>query len=170
MRALLGRFSRQYSSVPFLAMKKLQIGEHWSRIYILDGLDESDVWLEDVKPLLDHLPKNVLDIWSYGFTEMLNNAIEHSGGMGVEIHVRNDGDGFRVIIIDNGEGLFRKIARELKINAQDTNWLKLELAKGKLTTSKESHSGEGIFFASKAFDMFLIQSNKMIFSKLSKIF
>ena len=31
-----------------------------------------------MRPLLENLPKNVLDIWSYVFAEIMNNAIEHS--------------------------------------------------------------------------------------------
>ena len=35
--------------------------------------------------------------------------------------------------------------------------------KGKLTTSPETHTGEGIFFTSKVFDSFLIRSYALIY-------
>jgi len=40
----------------------------------------------------------------------------------------------------------------------------LELAKGKLTTDPEQHSGEGIFFTSRMFDRFIILSKGLYFS------
>ena len=40
----------------------------------------------------------------------------------------------------------------------------LELAKGKLTTDPSKHTGEGIFFTSRAFDEFIIGSRGLIFS------
>lgn len=40
----------------------------------------------------------------------------------------------------------------------------LELSKGKLTTDPDKHSGQGIFFTSRAFDVFLISSGDLFFS------
>ncbi len=39
--------------------------------------DEFRIWQQWLAPKLD-LPANVLSICQYGFTEMLNNAIDHS--------------------------------------------------------------------------------------------
>src|SRR6476660_4691611 len=39
---------------------------------------ESDVWESDVLPQISNLPDNALDIWRYCFTEMFNNAVDHS--------------------------------------------------------------------------------------------
>jgi hypothetical protein len=44
----------------------------------------------------------------------------------------------------------------------------LELAKGKRTTDKTRHSGQGIFFTSKVFDDFLIISGGIIFGSTPK--
>jgi hypothetical protein len=41
----------------------------------------------------------------------------------------------------------------------------IELAKGKLTTDPERHTGEGIFFTSRAFDEFSISSRGILFSR-----
>jgi hypothetical protein len=61
----------------------------WEHIYTLAPmLDEFEVWRRDVAPLSAPLPDNVMDIWSYGFTEMLNNAIDHSSGQNVSIQWR----------------------------------------------------------------------------------
>ena len=44
------------------------------------GLAEDIVWTQDIRPVLGDLPDNVLRLWQHGFTEMFNNAIDHSGG------------------------------------------------------------------------------------------
>lgn len=68
----------------------------------------------------------------------------------------------RINLIDDGEGIFRKIARELQLD--DERHAVLELAKGKLTTDPENHTGEGIFFTSRLFDEFNILSREVFFS------
>jgi len=56
----------------------------WQKSYRLAGHNsvqsEYDVWEADILPQLSDLPDNALDIWRYCFTEMFNNAIDHSGG------------------------------------------------------------------------------------------
>jgi predicted DNA-binding protein YlxM (UPF0122 family) len=50
----------------------------WAKKFDLTNkLEEDFVWDSDIKPFMVDLPKNVKDIWIYGFTEMLNNAIDH---------------------------------------------------------------------------------------------
>ena len=41
-------------------------------------LGEDKVFRADIRPLLEDLEKNVFSAWQYAFTEMMNNAIEHS--------------------------------------------------------------------------------------------
>ena len=135
----------------------------WEKTYQLDGhLEEDAVWRKDIRGLLGDLPKNVLAIWQYGFTEMLNNAIDHSTGNSVEIQVHKSADSIEMIIYDDGEGIFRKIQRELRLD--DEHHAVLEIAKGKLTTDPDRHSGEGIFFSSRVFDEFIISSRGLMFS------
>lgn len=135
----------------------------WSRIYPLDGtLAEDTVWRTDVSPQLGSLPDNVMAIWQYGFTEMLNNAIDHSSGHNVNVHVKKTATTTEVIVYDDGEGIFRKIQREL--NLTDERHAVLELSKGKLTTDPANHTGEGIFFSSRMFDNFAILSGNVYFS------
>lgn len=135
----------------------------WRKIYSLDtSLEEDIVWDSDIKPLLYDLPDNVKDIWIYGFTEMLNNAIDHSSGTKVSIQVKRTSLSTEIMIDDDGEGIFRKIQRSLKLH--DERHAVLELAKGKLTTDPDRHSGEGIFFTSRMFDQFAILSGNVYFS------
>ena len=58
----------------------------WQRDYsVAPGLAEDVTWRMDIAPLLSTLPENVLSIWHYGFTEMFNNVIDHSGATQVSI-------------------------------------------------------------------------------------
>ncbi|MDR2642111.1 MAG: hypothetical protein LBC74_04890 [Planctomycetaceae bacterium] len=46
------------------------------REYCLDGtLKEDNIGRNDIRPYLGTLPKNVLDIWAYSVSEMINNAL-----------------------------------------------------------------------------------------------
>ncbi len=135
----------------------------WEHIYALDGkLEEDVVWRNDIAPLLGELPNNAMDIWHYGFTEILNNAIDHSSGQQVLVQVKKTASNSEIVIHDNGEGIFKKIQREL--NLYDERHSVLELAKGKLTTDPDNHTGEGIFFCSRMFDDFRILSGNVYFS------
>ncbi len=146
--------SRQYT---------LQELVKWGHTYRIDGtISESNIWNTEISKYLDGLPENIVDIWQYGFTEILNNAIDHSTGTEVYIQVIKTATTIEIMIYDNGEGIFKKIQRVLGLH--DERHSVLELAKGKLTTDPDNHSGEGIFFSSRMFDKFDICSGKVFFS------
>ncbi len=128
----------------------------------LNDLEEDMVWREFVKPNLGALPDNVIDIWSYGFTEMLNNSIDHSQGEYAMVAVEKNPAFSQVAITDNGEGIFRRIQRLMGLH--DERHAVLELSKGKLTTDPANHTGEGIFFSSRMFDEYAILSGGVYFS------
>lgn len=135
----------------------------WEHIYPLnDNLAEDTVWRGDISEFINDLPDNVIDIWHYGFTEILNNAIDHSSGTQVHIQVTKTATTTEIVIYDDGEGIFKKIQRELSLS--DERHSVLELAKGKLTTDPDNHTGEGIFFSSRMFDDFAILSGSVYFS------
>jgi len=135
----------------------------WEHIYALDGaLAEDRVWRTDISEFVGDLPDNVIDIWHYGFTEILNNAIDHSSGNQVHIQVTKTATTTEIVVYDNGEGIFKKIQREFGL--LDERHSVLELAKGKLTTDPDNHTGEGIFFSSRMFDDFAILSGNVYFS------
>lgn len=128
----------------------------------LKGLRESDVYMREFGFVFSGLPRELEDICHYGFTEILNNAIDHSCGELVDISVERNLDSIRIEITDDGEGIFIHIARIMKLS--DPRESILELSKGKLTTDPENHSGQGIFFTSRAFDKFFIFSGALVFS------
>jgi anti-sigma regulatory factor (Ser/Thr protein kinase)/biotin operon repressor len=135
----------------------------WMQKYQLaNKLEEDVVWDSDIKSLMVDLPDNVKDIWIYGFTEMLNNAIDHSSGTTVTVQLEKTAVDTQIIIHDDGEGIFKKIQRALQLH--DERHAVLELAKGKLTTDPDRHSGQGIFFTSRMFDEFAILSGSVYFS------
>lgn len=128
---------------------------------ISDGLSESEIWRRDIE---EYMPQkdNVRHIWEYGFTEMFNNAIDHSGGTTILVKILFNSIKTSMYVVDNGIGVFRKIKN--KFNLSSEREAILELAKGKLTTNAAEHTGEGIFFTSRAFDVFFIESHGIFFS------
>lgn len=127
----------------------------------LCGLEEDGVWWQDVAPLLDGLPANVAGICQYGLTEVVNNAIDHSGGAHLRVGVDRTRERVMLTVSDDGIGIFRKITRAL--NLPDARLALLELSKGKLTTDPRRHTGKRVFFASRVFDGFRIASGGLVF-------
>lgn len=132
-----------------------------ARLYALQGLEEHVVWERDFKPYFSLSP-NVQSIISHGFTEMLNNAIDHSAGQSVFVWSSQDENLFFLVISDDGVGIFAKIAAALQL--PDMRLALFELSKGKLTTDPSKHTGEGVFFTSRMFDTFEISANGLQFN------
>lgn len=109
-----------------------------------------------------------LEIARYAFTEMLNNAIDHSRSEKCQIEVIIDEFNFTFRIRDYGIGLYFSICD--KFNLPDENSAVGELIKGKTTTMRERHSGEGIFFTSKVADTTYFRSHrvKLLFDNQKK--
>lgn len=122
----------------------------------LKGLEEDRLWREKVATSLGDLPVNVQQILHHSFTEMVNNAVSHSGGTWVEIGINRTAVSTIIRIADDGVGVFAKVAQEFEL--EDEQHAALELSKGKLTTDPDRHSGEGIFFTSRMCDVFRLNS------------
>lgn len=123
-----------------------------------NNLKEHEV-LDQIKkssPFLSGLKENVDSVFNYAFSEMLNNAIEHSRSKSIEVSVESNKDILSFIVRDFGIGVFRSVMekRNLKSELEAIQ----DLLKGKLTTQPQSHSGEGIFFTSKVADVFILES------------
>lgn len=124
------------------------------------GLDESVVYEQiAVNLTLSQLPDSVESIVHYAFTEVLNNAIDHSMSERCTVEVRLDATKLTFAIRDTGIGVFRSIAE--KFDLQNEHDAMIELVKGKTTTQPHAHSGEGIFFVSKAADRFSLRSHRL---------
>jgi STAS-like domain of unknown function (DUF4325)/Histidine kinase-like ATPase domain len=101
-------------------------------------------------------------LWQHGFTEMFNNAVDHSEGTRIHVRVRRTAATLEMTISDDGVGIFRKI--QDRMHLLDERHAILELSKGKLTTDPTRHTGEGIFFTSRMFDSFDILAGGVSFS------
>lgn len=128
---------------------------------ISPDLAEDAVWNRHFSKRLSSLPRNVLDICYHGFTEMLNNAKDHSEGTGAMISLTLTAAAIEMVVHDDGVGIFRKIKDGLRLD--DERHAILELAKGKVTTDPQHHTGEGIFFTSRMFDKFSILAGGLFF-------
>lgn len=123
---------------------------------------EDEIWRDLVFPRLGPLPENLREICQYGLGEVTANALEHSGGKGILLGLERTGARLRVLLRDDGVGIFRKLARHLDLS--DERHVLLELAKGGLSSEPEKHPGQGLFFTSRAFDRFALEANGLRFA------
>lgn len=144
--------------------KYMLVENHLAFFYTNDNLEEDVVFNRDIRPILNaqNLPDNVMNIWYYAFTEMFNNAIEHSNAKNIRCSVFISHSEITILITDDGVGIFDKIKNYYNYNSLDDAIL--ELFKGKLTTDSANHSGEGIFFTSRLMDNFAAISKQKYFS------
>jgi anti-sigma regulatory factor (Ser/Thr protein kinase)/DNA-binding transcriptional ArsR family regulator len=142
--------NRRYTLKTEVTIKYLPLATHG---------DEDLVWRTYADRPLNGLPENVSIICYHGFTEMFNNAIDHSEGSTATIVIERNARKVTVRIGDNGIGIFEKIRS--RFGLEDQRQAILELSKGKLTTDPKRHTGEGIYFTSRMFDEFSILSGKL---------
>ncbi len=139
--------------------KTLEKNSSFQKKILLKNANEDRIY-KDIELFLQ-LPKrlkpNVEGILHYAFTEMLNNAIDHSESKQAKISLDIFQHQTRFTIDDTGIGLFRNI--ETKKNLQNEMEAIQDLIKGKQTTQPEKHSGQGIFFTSKIGSLLEIQSH-----------
>jgi hypothetical protein len=96
---------------------------------------------------------------TYAFTELVNNVVDHSGASEVSFEIRRQASTIILEVIDRGIGIFEHIRQRLGL-ASEIEALQ-ELSKGKTTTMPDRHTGEGIFFTSKAVHFFEIRSGAL---------
>jgi biotin operon repressor len=135
--------------------------KHAARSLSLRKADESRAYEElDARlNLRRSLRPNVAAIVHYAFTEMLNNAIEHSHAATATYDVRVDAGLVHFMIQDRGIGAFSSIADKLSL--PDEHAALTELIKGRTTTMPEAHSGEGLFFTARVADRFVLRSHRI---------
>lgn len=142
---------------------KLRYHRVFEKNYSLKGLEEHVAWAADLLPVLQkYAGQESLRMWEYGVTEMINNAIDHSEGESIRIRCSVSAIDSLCSIQDDGEGIFRRITRLCGL--VDERQAILELSKGKLTTDPSRHTGEGLFFTSRAMDWFLLESYGLFFN------
>ena len=155
----LGSTKKAFFVTPEYAKKHTEIfPTRYVKSFKNEGLEEHKIFsqITDAFPLLKNLPENIRSIFTFSLSEILNNAIEHSKSVrvGVEVSVQNGVLSF--IVRDSGVGIFRKVMKERGLGSEME--AVQDILKGKTTTMPKSHSGEGIFFTSKAGDVFALNS------------
>ncbi|MFH1460731.1 MAG: DUF4325 domain-containing protein [Candidatus Omnitrophota bacterium] len=151
------------------AIKKAkQLQKKVVRVLKNENLFEHEVLksIKNTSEILENLKNNILSIVDYSFTEMLNNAIDHSESEQIKVIMEKDAEGICFSVIDKGIGIFENIQK--KHNLKNHMEAIENLLKGKQTTAPKAHSGEGIFFTSKAADTFSIKSaeKKIVFNNI----
>jgi anti-sigma regulatory factor (Ser/Thr protein kinase) len=130
----------------------------WHRELPLFGLDETAVW-EATKRALKLDDNRAVRIAGHAFTEMLNNAIEHSEGETAAISWWISPTQLCFEIADDGVGVYEKVRATFGLDsAEDAVG---EVSKGKRTSAADRHTGEGIFFTSKMVDIFKLSSSSL---------
>lgn len=132
------------------------------RRYPLAGLDEHTPWVRDFAPCF-LLPAELARIAQHAFTELVNNAIEHSGGTQVVVSMRQTASHLQLLVSDDGCGLFERIGQSFGLG--DPALAALELAKGKLSSQPERHSGRGLFFTARLADVLDLHANRHAFQR-----
>jgi hypothetical protein len=130
------------------------------RRYPIQGLEEDHVWREvtGALPAIDRGEPNVRSILTYAFTEMLNNAIDHSQGDEARVMAWTRGP-LVFEVHDDGVGVYRHLRERLGL--EDDFAALQQLVKGRETTAPDRHTGEGIFFTSRAVDRFELDANRL---------
>jgi anti-sigma regulatory factor (Ser/Thr protein kinase) len=140
---------------PLTATRKAEPSWHYELTLL--GLSEDVVWRRVANDLSLDPESPAGRIMAYAFTEMLNNAIDHSLSESATISWWTDTDQWTFEIRDYGVGAYSKLRDGLGL-ASDFEAVQ-ELSKGRRTTDRLRHTGEGIFFTSKAVDIFQLTSS-----------
>lgn len=132
----------------------------WERKFKNKKLNEDLVFktIQDETTILKGLPEATVRIVEYAFTEMFNNAIDHSRSEYIESGIGRSRLDIIFWVRDRGIGIYNNIMR--KRHLKNESEAIQDLLKGKQTTAPSLHSGEGIFFTSKIADRFMIVSER----------
>lgn len=129
----------------------------WYHELTLLGLSEDVIWRRVAGDLGLSTESPAGKIMGYSFTEMLNNAIDHSDSETAAITWWTSPDQWSFEVRDHGVGAYLKLREGLHL-ASDFEAVQ-ELSKGKRTTDRKRHTGEGIFFTTKVVDIFRMTSS-----------
>lgn len=128
------------------------------RVFQNHNIEEGEIWRMFANDdwLIEHTSQECRTIVQYAFTEMLNNAIEHSQSQTIDVFVAIIDENLQFAIRDFGIGVFRNVQRHYHLPSEIDAIQ--ELMKGKNTTAPRAHSGEGIFWTSKCAKLFTLAS------------
>ena len=148
-------------------IKQIRQGKHlryfvsqiiFNQTLSIKNLHEDEVWSEirKIPSFIESLSEQAETSLHFAFTEMLNNAIDHSNSGTVSIKLEFIKEDVTFSIRDFGIGAFNSLMAKKKY--PDALMAIQELVKGKNTSDPVHHSGEGIFWTSKIADYFELKS------------
>jgi len=148
-------------SLPGPGARKVEAYSRAQKTYDIKGLEEDLVFL-DLSLRLGLKKRISPDAYrtvQYAFTEMCNNAIEHSQAKTVQVELAVFGDILQFVVRDKGIGVFENVRNKFRL----ANHFEAaeHVLKGKQTTAPKKHTGEGIFFTSRISDAFKLESDKV---------
>lgn len=122
------------------------------------NLTEDEIYndFQQALQLKKRLKDNLYHIFYYSFSEMVNNAIEHSQSKQIQVKYYDNKKSLNFEVRDFGIGAFKNVMK--KRNLKSEIEAVQDILKGKITTNPVRHSGQGIFFTSKIADLFIIES------------
>ena len=123
---------------------------------ITSNLTEDKLFNQTINPQLENLEKNILEICEFGFSEIMNNVLSYSESENCKIYFKKNVGNISIKIEDDGVGIFKKLLDHFSLENEYHSIL--ELSKGKITTDPVHHAGEGIYFVSRLFDKFCMES------------
>jgi STAS-like domain of unknown function (DUF4325) len=126
--------------------------------------DEFRVWSQRIRPLLVEadVQRGCLDVLEYVSTEMLNNVRDHAQAREARVALDWNPNSVVMHIEDSGRGVFTGIREALNMDSDAD--AALLLLKGKVTTDPAHHTGEGLFFAARVCDWFMLHSGALALS------
>ncbi len=132
--------------------------ETWFRYPVATSAEDRIVRdLERQLPALTTLEAESAQSFSYVASEMLNNAIDHSGGRTIEVSLSVREHEIELVVSDDGIGAFERVREAFGL--ENHVQAAAELTKGKVTSMADRHSGEGIFFSSRVARRFELRAN-----------
>lgn len=122
---------------------------------------EDFVWrtVRENNNFFKNVSEQAKDILSFTFTEMLNNAIDHSKSSIGHVKIWQENGLLKFSVCDFGIGIFKSVMAKKKYKTEIEAIQ--EVLKGKLTTAPSAHSGEGIFWTSKIADRMVFESSNL---------
>ncbi len=130
------------------------------------GAEDDQIWRREIRPRLDDLSDTILGVCQYGFTAMVSNALDHSGGSTIAWWMRRDAGSVELGLSDDGAGVFETVRRGLGL--EDDQRALLELAKGGVTTDPDRHVGRGLQLTVRLFDRFSLAAGRLSHQKDSQ--
>jgi hypothetical protein len=121
--------------------------------------EEDRLWIDAIRPWLTArgVDGEAMKVANYVATEMLNNVRDHSGSRVVEVLGQATPHDFVLHVVDAGVGVFQRLSDGLGLGGPRE--AVIEVAKGKRTTDPAQHTGQGLFFSSRACAWFCLEAN-----------